>query len=189
MPTKAKPIEPGEEFGEWTVEAYVGHRKFGRSVVKMYRCRCSCGIIKEVNGYNLQRGLSNSCGRHSRHRPGEGHPLYNVWRVIHARSITKWMDFPQFVADVTERPKGKVFSRPDKSRPYGPDNWFWTTWNKANTHEHVPISDEEVSALKDRKRRCEMIRVLRARGAPLIQIGDILGITRERVRQLEARAC
>lgn len=41
-------------FGEWTVLEYCGNQK--------WKCQCSCGTVKEVNGYTLRSGESKSCG-------------------------------------------------------------------------------------------------------------------------------
>lgn len=43
-----------QHFGEWEVLNYVGNHK--------WRCRCSCGIEKNIYGYSLRRGDSKSCG-------------------------------------------------------------------------------------------------------------------------------
>lgn len=44
----------GKKFGKWTVLKEVTN--------KIYLCRCECGTTREVDGYNLVRGLSNDCG-------------------------------------------------------------------------------------------------------------------------------
>lgn len=41
-------------FGEWTALEYVGNH--------YWKCRCSCGNIKDIAGYSLLRGDSKSCG-------------------------------------------------------------------------------------------------------------------------------
>lgn len=43
-----------KHFGEWEVIKYVGN--------SMWECRCSCGIIKDINTYSLTHGESKSCG-------------------------------------------------------------------------------------------------------------------------------
>lgn len=52
---KSKEIKIGDKFGEWTVidEA----KKPYYSI-----CKCSCGVIKEVNNSTLRLGKSKSCG-------------------------------------------------------------------------------------------------------------------------------
>lgn len=44
----------GEKFGKWIVLKQIQN--------KNYLCKCECGTIKEVDGFNLVRGLSNDCG-------------------------------------------------------------------------------------------------------------------------------
>lgn len=43
-----------QKFGRWTALEYVGKSK--------WKCQCECGTIKEVDGYNLVKGISKSCG-------------------------------------------------------------------------------------------------------------------------------
>lgn len=48
-----------ERFNEWKVLEYVGN--------KMWRCRCSCGTVKNVSSGHLKSGRSKSCG-HDGHK-------------------------------------------------------------------------------------------------------------------------
>lgn len=51
----------GKTFGEWEVQEYIGN--------KHYRCKCSCGKIKEVAYRDLVQGISQSCGHNNgKHR-------------------------------------------------------------------------------------------------------------------------
>jgi hypothetical protein len=50
---KRIPLE-GKKFGKLTVIEYIGSDQ--------YRCRCDCGKLCEVNGHNLKRGHTASCG-------------------------------------------------------------------------------------------------------------------------------
>ena len=47
----------GEKFGEWKVIKYEGNGK--------WKCECSCGVTKDVNGNMLRQGKSLSCGHTS----------------------------------------------------------------------------------------------------------------------------
>lgn len=55
----ARKIIPGQQFGYWTVlyraDGYVGRGSY-------WRCRCRCGIEKDVGGESLSNGMSKSCG-------------------------------------------------------------------------------------------------------------------------------
>lgn len=55
----------GKTFGLWTVIGHAGNDKRGR---KQYRCRCSCGKERTVNGSNLRSGKSTSCGHTCREK-------------------------------------------------------------------------------------------------------------------------
>lgn len=48
------PILIGQHFGEWEVIEYSGNG--------YYKCKCSCGVIKDVQGKYLRSGTSKSCG-------------------------------------------------------------------------------------------------------------------------------
>lgn len=61
----------------------------------------------------------------------EKHPAYKAWNGLvrdHRQNMPKaWAeDFWAFVADVPPMPEGRAFKhRPDKNKPWGPDNFFW----------------------------------------------------------------
>lgn len=58
-------LKPGDRFGHWTVLEYIGLRKASanaRNRLRMYRCRCDCGRIRDVRGSDLTRGVSQACG-------------------------------------------------------------------------------------------------------------------------------
>ena len=57
----------GKTFGRWTVLEETNHRKNG---LLLYLCKCECGTVREVAGYNLKKGLSTSCGCLRRERAG-----------------------------------------------------------------------------------------------------------------------
>lgn len=50
----------GQKFGQWTVLEELPERDINQKIV--YKCRCSCGTIKNVVGGNLLNGSSQSCG-------------------------------------------------------------------------------------------------------------------------------
>lgn len=60
----------------------------------------------------------------------EQHPLIQTYRHITRRTkegVTReWEDFWSFIADVgEERPEGHTLRRYDKSKPFGPGNFYW----------------------------------------------------------------
>lgn len=52
----------GQVFSRWTVESYAGKR----GKVPYWTCRCVCGVVKDICGWNLTRGLTTSCGCYHR---------------------------------------------------------------------------------------------------------------------------
>ena len=52
----------GQKFGEYTVLGIGRTIKYSKSSKVMWKCRCSCGAIREVNGSHLRSGKSKSCG-------------------------------------------------------------------------------------------------------------------------------
>lgn len=60
-------LKQGEKYGRWEViePAPTVNGK------KMYKCRCECGTIKNVNSQNLRYGKSISCGCYNRERTKE----------------------------------------------------------------------------------------------------------------------
>lgn len=57
---KSNKIEmTGMRFGILTVLEETPERQRGNVV---WKCQCDCGVIKNINGYNLRNGTSTSCG-------------------------------------------------------------------------------------------------------------------------------
>lgn len=67
----------GRQFGEWLVLEFAGRR----GQLYYWRCKCSCGKIKEVKSTSLLNGTSLSCG-HSRSLLGEVYGNLVVTRFI-----------------------------------------------------------------------------------------------------------
>lgn len=64
----------GMTIGEWKV--------LGESETPGYwRCRCSCGVIKDVNGHELRRGNTKSCG-HNRVIGDLTNKVFGEWTVL-----------------------------------------------------------------------------------------------------------
>lgn len=83
----------GQRFFRWTViEPTEGRQCKGI----MWRCRCDCGIERIVNGANLRRGLTKSCGCHNKKMAAEhcrkmakhnmrNTRLYHIWNSMKMR--------------------------------------------------------------------------------------------------------
>lgn len=127
----------------------------GRPSVRM-PCRCSCGVILDVDLGHLTKHRTRSCGgcgEVPRHAEVHGHakrnhhsPTYRIWhgmvqRCHHSgasgydsyggRGVAvcdRWRDnFPAFLADMGERPAGMSVDRIDGSKGYAPGNCRWAT--------------------------------------------------------------
>ena len=81
-------IKPGDKFGRWTVlERVKSHDKSA-----WWKCRCECGIVRDVRATPLKNGKSRSCGclrselkRASGKYQKRTNRLYHVWVNIKQR--------------------------------------------------------------------------------------------------------
>jgi len=119
-------------------------------------CKCDCGNFHSVRSGKLRSGNTVTCGcrkgggggfKHGYATKKNKHPLYKTWEAMHqrchnpntkgyknygGRGITvdpRWNYFPNFLADVGERPSGHTLDRPNNDLNYGPNNWRWADWS------------------------------------------------------------
>jgi len=121
------------------------------------RCKCICGIEKDVQLTALMSGKTKSCGCGGRVRFKTHGPEYKSWATMKQRCLNKndknyfryggrgikiyqpWIDnFDNFCADMGERPEGKTLDRKDVNGDYEPGNCKWSfpkdqARNKTNT--------------------------------------------------------
>ena len=71
----------GQSFGRWIVEGRAPNCKKGNA---RWKCKCSCGAKREVQGYTLKAGKSTSCGCISREisSPDISGQKFNKLKVI-----------------------------------------------------------------------------------------------------------
>lgn len=139
----------GHVYGHWVVLSYAGAVLYKKSKghQQMWLCRCKCGARAEVQASALRGGTSTQCRDcHSERHGMKKHPLYSTWLGIRNRCSNpgnasyddygglgisvceRWNSFPLFVADVGERPYGKILDRIDGDGDYEPGNVRWATY-------------------------------------------------------------
>jgi hypothetical protein len=145
-------IMAGNRFGSWTAIRYRGAERFlcrcdcgTERAVRNNHLRSgksrSCGCLKSQH-------ISDSKTIHGHTRKHINHPLYGTWTTMHqrctnpnargyerygGRGITvceRWRGpdgFPNFLADMGERPAGLSLDRRDNDGNYEPSNCRWAT--------------------------------------------------------------
>jgi hypothetical protein len=85
---------------------------------KKWRCKCDCGITKDIFATNLQNGKSRSCGC-SRYPKDVDTPLYRRYVEIH--QDCNWRTWKQFKAFMDRMEITNVI-KIDTTKPYSPSN-------------------------------------------------------------------
>lgn len=87
----------GRTFGQWVVLEFVGSRT--KSHASYWKCKCSCGKIKEVSGRALCQGKSKKCRDCAGGRPGapqrKAFGMYQ--RNAKSRKLSFNLTFEQFL--------------------------------------------------------------------------------------------
>lgn len=86
-------IKHGEKFGKWTIIEEIAPKIISNKPRRMFRCKCECGNIGEVQLACLRNEHSTSCGceqkkkasaANTKHGLGK-HSLYNTWKNMKKR--------------------------------------------------------------------------------------------------------
>lgn len=144
----------GQTFSRLTVIEGPIRIRSGEGICLVWRCACTCGAIKDINGSNLRLRKTLSCGclqkerasavsiTHGMSRSSE----YNIWCKMHLRCedpkvknynnyggrgisvCERWGTFENFIFDMGLRPTRKhSIERLNNNLGYGPTNCIWAT--------------------------------------------------------------
>jgi hypothetical protein len=123
----------GMRYGKWTVLKFAGQRvryyDGQRFSLRMWLCRCDCGVQKEVSHHNLTGGRSTKCQQCSHIRHGiYSEKLYERWRKLRKNGELpkEWENFDVFRKVVGDPPEKKAcLKRFDRTKPYSSENVYW----------------------------------------------------------------
>ena len=86
-------INQGDKFSKWTIIEEIAPKIISNKPRRMFRCKCECGNIGEVQLVCLRNGHSTSCGCEQKKKASaantkhglEKHPLYSTWKNMKRR--------------------------------------------------------------------------------------------------------
>ena len=159
-------IIQGDIYGQWVVLS-----EDLDEPLKVW-CVCQCGTKRLVYKNNLRSGKSKSCGCHINVRHGASKTRhYRAWCSARRKGVSDaWKTYEDFERDVPKQTQpGTILARRDYSRPWGPDNWIWTTRKQL-------LRRLETKNRKLTFEDAQHIRQLRQRGFTLGQIARDKGV-------------
>lgn len=154
----------GRRFGR-LIAVEATDRRYRGSIV--WSCLCDCGTVVSVNGCNLRSGASLSCGCLQKELAAKlGAKLlfvhgmcqsreHNTWASMIQRCTNKnatsyanyggrginvcerWLKFPEFYADMGDRPAGMSIDRIDNDLGYFLGNCKWSGRSEQERNKRV----------------------------------------------------
>lgn len=127
----------GKRFGRFEVIGYAGRDKNYNS---LWQCKCDCGSLRTVRGYNLQNGTSTSCGCSKKsantEQPVSSTRLYNIWSRMKAKAMNcnDWNDFSAFQEWALSNGycEDASLDRINDDEEFCPENCKWLTKEQYN---------------------------------------------------------
>lgn len=158
----------GKTFNSWTVMARSGSDKRGNAV---WKCKCKCGEIKDVESSCLRKGISKNCGCERKPwTPSKlktrkfkkcNSKLATVWRHMMARCydpdepryadwggrgidvFRSWHNRENFCAWAEDKfTEGLELDRVDNDKGYYPDNCRFVTPKVNSNNRRVPRDNQ-----------------------------------------------
>lgn len=159
----------GKRFGKILVISENAERNKNGHIT--YKCKCDCGVEKNILGSSLRSGSTKSCGclqRHTARKHGmDGTPEYKAWSSMKQRCYNpkssrydryggrgikvcdRWLNsFESFFDDMGKRPKGFSIERVDCDGDYEPSNCIWASAKTQAVNRSTSIFVKDDGQLK-----------------------------------------
>lgn len=162
----------GMTFGRMEVIGFYKAGYAGHPV--KWLCKCSCGVVKAIEGTKLRQGEVQSCGcwrkescRKIAYKHGYSNKkdlTYDAWRCMRARCLgndlqhkkyyskvkicKRWLSFKKFLTDMGIRKPGMTLHRLNNAKGYFKTNCVWANakTQQRNTRRNVLIIYKGIEA-------------------------------------------